>query len=261
MSLIRLTIPIDSHLETSAGQIEGRSKSGFAARDIAIVSADFKTLWGGDGDPILPTTATTMELLSDNAADTSAGTGLRTVFVSGLDTSHDPTSETITMNGVTPVVTANTYIRVGSILALTTGSNGANVGEVQIRESGGGNPQSFIMVGDNRSYTGVITVPNGQTMFTDQFTAYIPKNESIDFLLETRRNVADAPWVPLPNFSAYQNVIVEPITSKIPLTQEVDIRVRGKSTNENVSATFVFQTTLIENDQLPAAVWNFLGMM
>ena len=51
-----------------------------------------------------PTTAQTLELLSDDTGDTSAGLGARKVVVEGLDSSFNIQSETVTMNGTTAVI-------------------------------------------------------------------------------------------------------------------------------------------------------------
>ena len=53
--------------------------------------------------------ASLLQVSSGSANDTAAGTGARTVTIVGLDANYNVISETLTMNGVTPVQTVNSY--------------------------------------------------------------------------------------------------------------------------------------------------------
>lgn len=78
-----------------------------AARVHAIVSSDV----GDDGSPV--------------------GVGARTIRVTGLQTwSSLETSEDITLNGTTPVNTANSYVMINSMKVLTSGATSINVGTI-----------------------------------------------------------------------------------------------------------------------------------
>lgn len=69
---------------------------------------------------------------SSDANDTSAGTGARTLTVTGINTSFASFSETVTMNGQTSVnlATANVLL-INSLEVATAGSGGLNAGIVQ----------------------------------------------------------------------------------------------------------------------------------
>ena len=54
-------------------------------------------------------TPAVVSMASTNANDTSAGTGLRTVLLSGLDSNGNAQTETISLNGTTAVASVNTY--------------------------------------------------------------------------------------------------------------------------------------------------------
>ena len=70
--------------------------------------------------------------VSSDAADAAAGTGARTLTIQGLDENHLPVEETITMNGLTPVVTTQTFLDVNRAFNVTAGSNEVNVGNITI---------------------------------------------------------------------------------------------------------------------------------
>jgi len=98
-----------------------------------------------------PTTAVQRSVSSANAADAAAGTGARTVKITYFDnTGTGPLTETLTLNGVTPVNTVSTTIRfVEKIEVVTAGSGGANAGVITLFGStaGGGGTVGTIGVG------------------------------------------------------------------------------------------------------------------
>lgn len=79
----------------------------------------------------------TVEIFSDDADDTSAGAGARTVRIFGLKSATSTTyeSEDLTLNGVTPVVSTNTWYRVNRATVLTAGATGANEGTLVVRHT------------------------------------------------------------------------------------------------------------------------------
>ena len=73
-----------------------------------------------------------MDIDSTSTSDdgSPAGIGAQTLLVQGISSTGALQSETITMNGTTVVVTANTYLRILSMTVLTAGSSGWNVGNI-----------------------------------------------------------------------------------------------------------------------------------
>jgi len=105
--------------------------------------------------------AATLQIVSTSALDTAAGTGLRTVLVKGLDAGFNPISETLTLNGVTPVNTVNQYLRVNKVQGITAGTGTTNAGIVTLSLVGGGSPQAVIPAGIGEAQAAVFTVPTG----------------------------------------------------------------------------------------------------
>lgn len=122
-------------------------------------------VWEGGGDYPFLAAASILEVLSASASDTAAGTGVRTVLVSGLDASYNPISETVTLNGVTPVSTINSYLRVNIFTSTSAGSGEKNAGDITLRVVGGGTTQSIMRAGYGFGRSAVYTVPNGFTLF------------------------------------------------------------------------------------------------
>jgi hypothetical protein len=74
--------------------------------------------------------ATVVKISSNNANDTSDGTGARTLYVEGLDENYNKINETVTMNGQTAVLTTNKFSRINRLIVQTSGTNtGLTIGK------------------------------------------------------------------------------------------------------------------------------------
>lgn len=117
-----------------------------------------------------PATAVTVSVSSSSANDTSAGTGARTVTISGLDAGYNSISEVITLNGQTAVTSTLSYIRLSTITTITAGSGGKNAGVVYVGTGiiTAGVPAtiySSMAIGYNESHQAFYTVPAGMTAY------------------------------------------------------------------------------------------------
>lgn len=118
---------------------------------------------------------TILKISSDSTADTSAGTGARTVYILGINGDGSEVSETVTLTGQTAVNTTNTYTEIQRMVVMTVGSGGKNAGQIY---AGTGtvtlgvpaNVYGHIAVGENQSLMGHYTVPAG-------YTGYIVKGQ------------------------------------------------------------------------------------
>lgn len=79
-----------------------------------------------------------LDVTSSSAADAAAGTGARTIRITGLDTAYAFQSEDVTMNGQTIVQTAKTWTDVFAADVLTHGTGKANAGDIHIVKTGTG---------------------------------------------------------------------------------------------------------------------------
>lgn len=105
------------------------------------------------------TAAETMDVVSDDTDDTSAGTGARTVQIYGLDANYEPINETVTMNGTTTVVTAKSYLRLNRGIVRTAGSSNINEGSISIAGTTSGNLQLFVSALHGQDLGSHFTIP------------------------------------------------------------------------------------------------------
>jgi hypothetical protein len=148
------------------GQLRRRdNKFGFIA-DLGTTEKAV-TIGSQENIPYL-SAAATVGIASTDTNDTSAGTGARTVEVSGLDANFADISETVTLNGQTKVDTTQEFLRVTRLKVLTAGSGDANAGVIHCGTGAFtlGVPAVKLIqiaIGDNQTLFASYTVPQGVT--------------------------------------------------------------------------------------------------
>ena len=147
-----------------AGQFQIVNKFG-ANRDID--AGETEDIWSTGGNRVYLTNAETMSCVSSSVNDAAAGTGIRTIYIDGLDKNFDQITETVTLNGTTPVVTTNSYLRINRVYGSSAGTGGTNAGAITLdpSSSGAGSRQVTITAGDGQTLIGHYTVPKGKNAY------------------------------------------------------------------------------------------------
>lgn len=110
-----------------------------------------------------PASASALTIVSTSTDDDSAGTGARTVVIEGLNANYVEVTETVTLDGTTPVTTMNTFIRVFGMKVDTAGSSTFPAGNITAKI--GATTYSQLTAGYNLSYNSNYTVPAGKTAY------------------------------------------------------------------------------------------------
>lgn len=136
-------------------------------------------------------TPATVKISSTNVADDGnpVGTGAQTILLEGFDSSGEPQSETVTLDGTTEVVSANTYKFVERATVTAVGSGGSNAGVIWIGAGTvtAGVPATKYLsmeIGTNLSRGGSFYVPNGKTFYPVHFSIVLSdtaKNVNVRF--------------------------------------------------------------------------------
>ena len=129
-----------------------------------------ETVWAQGGLYSYLAAASVLTLSSSSTADTSAGTGARTVVIYGLDANYNEISETVTLNGQTAVSTTNSYLRIFRIIVTSAGSGNQNAGVIYagtgtVTTGVPANIYATIAIGDNQTLMALWTVPAGHTAY------------------------------------------------------------------------------------------------
>lgn len=122
-------------------------------------------VWGAGGTYTgFSDAAQTVDVVSSSADDDdTTGTGAWTVQIYGLDSNYDEINETITLDGVTPVTSSNSYLRLNRAIVRTAGTGGSNAGTITIDQTTSGDVMATIEPGRNQTLICAYTIPNGYT--------------------------------------------------------------------------------------------------
>ena len=199
------------------------------------------------GTPYYPTTAVAVELVSDNAQDTNTtGTGAWTVSITGLDANWDQLTEIVEMNGLNPVTTQNTFIRVYRMRVVSAGSSGREAGLIDATQD------SNIVARIDPEFDGATlqcaaTVPAGKTAYVVNMTLSAGKANKAGlarFMVRPYGGVFGVQDI-IEFFQGSYIAQQPPIPFPIPEKSDFRIDARGEDGTTSCSATITY--ILIDN--------------
>lgn len=161
-------LPTDFGLAVAKGDLSNYEIRHIFGYNPDVDSGAEETIWTAGGLYAHLDTPTILTVSSTSANDTSAGTGARTVYILGINSTGGEVSETVTLNGQTAVNTTHTYTEIQSAQVLTAGSGGKNAGSISlgtgtVTAGVPANTYGHILAGENQSLMGHYTVPVGYT--------------------------------------------------------------------------------------------------
>ncbi len=208
-------------LETQMGQVQGASvewKFGYNT----IVGTTEEDIWEQGGLYPFPTSASTLSVVS-TANDTME------IFIDGLDADFNRVSETITLTGVTPVITTNSYLRVNRAY----NNNGTpKAGAITFTHAISGIIAS-IPIGSEQTLQALATIPSGFTAYLFQGMASVGKGKDAQIFFKYR--LLDKVFRISETFGLYESTY-EAKRPFIVLPEKTDLKV---SAITSVSATQV----------------------
>jgi len=213
-----------------------------------------ETIWDEGAIYAYPAAAIQMKVSSTSTDDTSAGTGARTIVVSGLDQNWDEASETVSLNGQTEVLTTTTFIRVNRAYVATAGSGGTAAGNIYVGTGTvtTGVPATIyakITLGENQTLMAVWTVPAG-------YTGYVTRG-SISQGTTFANQYTTARLVIRPFGGVFRtavkvtltNIFIDfPFEIPVPIQEKSDIEVRAFSSGSNNTISSTFTIIYVKNN-------------
>jgi hypothetical protein len=236
-------------LEVARSLRTGISQVNKFGRNGDIDAAQTEDIWASGGTWSPPTAAGTVAIVSDSVNDTSAGTGARTILVSGLDGDYLEVEETVTLNGTTPVNTANSYFIVHRMIIATAGSGGTAAGTITSVSNGTGTPTfPSIQLGSNQTQFCIFQVPAGKTMYMFSFRGAISGGTTAEIDLFAK------PFGGVYNLKGEVRLSStgsshEEVTYKIPLkfTEKTIVKLTCSAASNNTVALGSFDAILVTN--------------
>jgi len=238
--------PLDYYSSVSMGDVPGQEAQSVLGTN-PNVSATEEDLWDVGGSLVYPTAAETWEIVSDNTADTSAGTGARTVLVQCLDDEYNELDEILTLNGTTPVTFVGTdAFRFRRALVLTAGSGNINAGNITIRVASAGANRGRVLAGNGNSLDGHYTVPAGKTAFLVFVYSNINKNDDGEVMLKSTLGDAGIFSIRFP-LSLYQNSVVSPVSLAPSFPEKSDLNLVATATDGDAKISVALQFIVRDN--------------
>lgn len=212
------------------------------------IDATFEDVWTSGGNIDFLTSAEILEVVSDDANDTSAGTGAQEVHLIGLDNSFNEIEEDVTTNGLTIVETTKSFIRINRTHVNAVGTNGTNVGNITITSKTSAKVTSKILADEGQSQQAIFTIKAGHVGFLETaFIAVDTLNLITAQLMVRDRNPADTghlAWRIYHEVLLTQDHITFKMTGSDSIPAKSDIRWRAKGNNPNNAVTAGFKVII-----------------
>lgn len=194
-------------------------------------------IWNySSGSQYLASTANTVGIVSSSASDTGVD-----ITIEGLDSNWDLLSETIRINGTTPVRTSNSFIRI-----LSTTNTGSNtiIGNITMTQDGS-NVVAYIQDGVGRGLSGDYAIPAGYTGYLYKGNASVGKGGDAEIKMYVR--YFGKTWIVGHVAQLYEDVYTYDFTFPTVLPEKTDIKVTGTTTTTGSSVACNFDILLVKN--------------
>lgn len=129
--IVTLDQPEDYFVEVARGNVQGASSVNKFGANYDVGTSD-EVIWDRGGDYNWITTATQINVSSSDVNDANGSTGAWDIVVEGLDENWELYSETLTLNGQTPVQSTGQFMRVFRAYNVHSGSSAYNEGTLYI---------------------------------------------------------------------------------------------------------------------------------
>lgn len=200
----------------NAGMANGELEGQRVVRMIGYnptVTVESIIIWQGDRVYSFPTTQASLDVVSTSVWDDpttievgGAGTGIKTVYVSGLNSNWSATFETITLNGTTDVYSTVKFLRINDVYALTWGTGLVAAGDISVKAMTAGNPLlAQVSARSNQSLSAIYSVPTGEAAYIMDFSASLYTNEASSSQISIKSKTATGGYTVLDQMNFVQN--------------------------------------------------------
>ena len=219
-----------------SGGVPSLKTVGKFGRNEAVDTITFQDVWSDDGNIIFLTSAETMDVVSSlSADDKDSGNGARAITIEGLDDNWNEISEYIQLEGVTPVTTTKSFIRINRAYIEEVGSGGVNAGIITIDATTSSTRQSSIQSGEGQTEKTQYTVPNGRTGYVTRFFSNVGKTD--DVIIRIMVKEFGKGWRAKRILTLYQSHMAIPLNSYIKLPAKTDIKIEAKAVTSTTAVS------------------------
>lgn len=226
------------------------TKFGYNPDVDTIVEED---VWDAGGVYQFLTAPSVMLISSTSADDGVGGTGLSVVSIQGLNNNWDLVSELVTLDGVSQVATANQYIRLFRMTAVSSDTGGDiadAAGAISAVAQDGGALQAQIEAGNTSTKMTMFSIPKGYTGFVSSVWTSGGANDDYVVDLQIRNNGGvfyTAADIEISNSGTFD---VRLFPAAGPITEMSDVKFKALAIANNAQVRVGYKITLIRNDYL-----------
>lgn len=221
----------DFPLRVAANRVAGVSLENQFGFNPTVVSNVLVDIWYGGGILSHLSTAETMDMASTSADDDAGGIGAQSVILFGVDNNYSPIQETVTLDGLTPVTTLNSFLRINNMKVDTVGSSSMNAGIITATATSSATLQDSIAPNMGTDFNSHYTIPAGYYGFV---CSWVLGARSFDqFELDFQLRNLNGAWTTLnrldSTFAAYQQQFL----CSLVIPPKADIRVQARQISAN----------------------------
>ena len=177
-------------LQAAFGHIKGASQNLIFGFSAAVAGDMLYDLWPGTNPYPFLDTAEIISVSSDSIEDNPTGTGAGVVLVFGLDENGLEQEETLVLNGTTPVLTTNTFLRVNDLVVVQGAPGGdintPNIGTITATSNTTAAQQAIILPMTGRATQSVYTVPYDKRGTVRSITISVPESKTVEIVVANR---------------------------------------------------------------------------
>jgi hypothetical protein len=214
------------------------------------VGTSEEVIWDGGGNYTFLDTAETMTIVSTSDDDTLNGSGAWNLIVYGLDSDWKEVSEYIILDGTTPVITTNSFLRVFRAHIVNSGNpdpiGDGNLGNITITSTGSTTLQAQIGIGNGQTLMCVYTIPAGKTGYVTGLSFAVGQGRECTFFGKFRNGVNGAFSVKY-SLTLYQSSFFGTLEVPLKIPEKVDMVITATATATPVKADASFGIILIDN--------------
>lgn len=232
----------DYFLDVARGKYPGIETAIIRGHNPSQTSASGSVDVAPDGDLTYLTAAETMNIVSTDANDTLAGTGLQTLLIQGIDKTAEEIQEVVKMNGTSNVLTKLAYSRVNFIIGIKAGSVGWNIGVITAIASSAATIQAKMHATRGLNHNSNYTVAHHHEFYAVKLELNVAKaggnNPVVEFQILARPGGPPNSWITLfikTIDSSVSNHLDVAIPFPAKLIGATDLRLRTNTDANNTS--------------------------
>lgn len=235
-------------LEVARAKVSGAAIVRVIGHNLDVDTGTAEDVWDEGGDLNFLTVAATLEAISTDTNDTSAGSGAQKVKVSGLDASFNEISEVITMAGTSASsATSASFIRVNKFGTEEVGTYGTmNAGDITLRVSSAGSTQAKITADRGRAMSSLYTIPNAKVGYLASFAvgAQAAKPAAFRLMCRVKADDVSSPFtgvtIVMRMYHGVEAVVIQDLSvpQRIPSKSDIWVRCEVDANNTKISSAF-----------------------